>query len=111
MNNDILLNTILSAVSINGIIENMDDSQKNKFLREIFDCIRSDIEWTESDINLCEDNVSFVKYDEESNSIIVSKTKSIAEYPIGYTYHYKISIDKLQNTINSLVNSKQTKTR
>lgn len=104
MDNDILLNSILSAVSINEIIKKMDDSQRNVFLREIFDCIRSDI-------NLGEDNVDFVTYDEESNSIIVSKTESIVEYPIGYTYHYKISIDEIQNRINSLISSKQTKTR
>ena len=111
MNNDILLNSVLSAVSINEIIKKMDDSQRDEFLREIFDFIRSDIEWIERDINLCEDNVSFVKYVEEGNSIIVSKTDFVAEYPIGYTCHYKISIDELQNRINSLINSKEQKTR
>ena len=118
MNNDSLLNTILTSISINELLEKMDETQKNNFLREIFNSVRREIEWFESGLDT-EVSVSFVGYDEESNSIIVSKEEFITEYsdygalevPIGLGYRYNISIDKLQNRINSLLSSKQTKVK
>lgn len=109
MNNE-LLNSILSSVSINEIIEKMDDSQKNIFLRQLFNNLKTNAE----NLNL----VSFIRYDEESNSIVVSEEEQeieytdngIIEYPIRSS-EYKISIDELQNRINSLTGSKQAKTK
>lgn len=118
MNNDRLLNTIFSSISINELLEKMDETQKNKFLREIFNCVKKEIEWFESGMTY-EVSLNFVRYDEDSNSIIVSKEEyiveetddGILEIPIGLGTEYKISIDELQNRINSLVSSKQTKVK
>lgn len=118
MNNDALLNSIFSSLSINEIIEKMDETQKDIFLREIFECVKNDIEWSEIGINN-NIGISYAGYDKDSNSIIVLKKEFITEHPdygalevpIGLGYRYNISIDKLQDKINSLMSSNQKKTR
>lgn len=96
----------------------MDETQKNNFLREIFDSVKRKIEWFKSGVDT-EVSVSFVRYDKESNSTIASKEEFITEYsdyciseiPIESDYQCKISIDELQNIINFLVSTKQTKVK
>ncbi len=117
MNND-LLNSIFSSMSINDILEKMDDSQSHIFLRQLFNYLKTDSEKYDANGLGIESYVDFVRYDKESKSIVVSKEEQyidytddgIIEYPAGSS-EYTISIDKLQNRINALVNHKQTKTR
>lgn len=119
MNNDILLNSIFSAVSINEIIEKMDESQRNIFLRQIFNYLKNDREKYDANGLDLESFVDFVRYDEKSNSIVVSEKTQYTDYtddgildePAGLGTEYKISIDELQNRINSLISSTQAKVR
>ena len=119
MNSDTLLTTIFTSISINELLAKMDESQKNSFLRQLFNYLKTNIEAHDNNGFGLESFVDFVGYDGESNSIVVSKNElysdytddGVVEYPAGLSSEYKISIDELQNRIDSLVSSKQDKTR
>ena len=126
MESDILLDTIFNSVTINELLKKMDDSEKNDFLEKLFEYLM-----TKEEAHSAQNYISgsygsveyfsevyFERYEAESNSIVVSRNDirisnlgdAAIDEPLS-KYEYKISIDELQDRVNSLVSSKQSKVK
>ena len=123
MNNN-LFKSIFSTLSINEIIEKMDEPQRDNFLRELYNNhLRTDDENYKMDADGSVWTAYYNRYDEKSNSIVVTTDNTFYDYGENGEYdnafelrthdnkEYIISIQELQNRVNSIVSSKQTKVK